>query len=433
MLAVVAVSLLKPCTRVLFFIVAIVFSAAVSQSDDSSTSSLPPRCGFHYSQKYRPVSGPERPPPPRDLLTASFKLTTLLTPSRTRSSSALGLTGPPWSSHPGPAGGVVQQDPAGAAGKAEHEGVHKRGPSCREVGWQWDGESEMGGRAREDSSAGGACASGNGNGNGNCAYVNWTGSNGVVSNTGGGNRAPRSPPEGVSAMATTTAAAPDHRPPSMRRVGTYEREREERGLVLHYLRAASAAAAPASQKKKADPNTVGPTTADASRNSPANDAEANAAQTEGTTAAALLMAMRERPWEGRSSAGTPAEWSEWLERLEPTLERHLRWLTVDGLASRSSGANSDDGSRRGGFGSGDARFVAVLRTEEDDEGHAGGAASAGRQAGRQAGGSAAAAATAPAAGGVGGPAGGGGGGSCVLVGGMRIMKSRPIKMVKPWR
>ncbi|CAN0199599.1 unnamed protein product [Scytosiphon promiscuus] len=152
--------------------------------------------------------------------------------------------------------------------------------------------------------------------------------------------------------------------------------------------------------------------------------------------------MRERPWEGQLGRGTAQDWAEWLEHLEPTLERHLRWLTVDGLAVELGAA---DGRARG-----ETRFVALakplagspfytdgvevgerLRVQAEEvaaAGEPGGQESAGRLAAPVAGGRAA------AAGGAAGPGAGTlAGGPSMLAGGMRIMKSRPIKMVKPWR
>lgn len=265
------------------------------------------------------------------------------------------------------------------------------------------------------------------------AHINWTGANGTRE------------PVALSARAEVSARAvrqPDFAatPPASRRFGTYEREREERGLILHYLRAATAsqhAGAGAGSggndvTAAGDSESGGARAGEHAADVPTGRAApAVASPEEGTTAAALLLSMRERPWEGRATAGSAREWSEWLEQLEPTLERHLRWLAVDGLAAQASG----DRPRSDGWGETEVRFSAILSTvdERSEAVGGGGQASAGRQAGRSTGGSAVAAAAAPAAGGVGGPAGAGGGRSCVLNGQMRIMKSRPIKMVKPWR
>lgn len=236
------------------------------------------------------------------------------------------------------------------------------------------------------------------------AHANWIGANGT-----------RKPVWLGKTDAATAFEAPDSTQPLVsRRPGTYEREREERGLVLHYLRAATTSLQPSQNVASTDQGGRAPTP------SPSDS--------EGTTAAALLMAMRERPWEGRPNAGSSHEWSEWLEHLEPTLERHLRWLTVDGLAARSTREGSEFRER----GSGEARFSAVLPADGEEVAGAGGHASAGKQTWLSAGGNAAAAAP-PGARDVGWPAGAKGGGSCVLTGQARIMKSRPIKMVKPWR
>ena len=258
----------------------------------------------------------------------------------------------------------------------------------------------------------------------------------------------------TTATAAVTAAAaaavaekaastgPDKPRTSPRRVGTYERERQQRCSVLHYLTLATtpqpleAAASPAdSAELGAAAATAADAAQDAASPSPPTSATTHP---DGATAAALLATMRERPWEGRPSTGTVQDWAEWLEHLDPTLERHLRWLVVDGLAVQSN-RDRDRGK--------EARFVAVhpLPTsqpqpqpqpphfEKENEGEEetvepGGQASAGRLATPVTGGKAATA---------GGAAGPGAdilaAGSSMLAGGVRIMKSRPIKMVKPWR
>lgn len=326
----------------------------VCRSESSSSEEpTPPRTGFHYSEKYCPVTGPERPPPRQDLLTASFKLTSLLTPSLARSASGAGIAG----------------------GEANRDSGHESGDAG-------DGETER-----------------------------WADSKGAARRpavlTGAGLA-------GAAAMASSTT---DQRSPTLhRRVGTYEREREKRGLVLHYLTVATTP-----QPTKVTPSN------DADETSSSAATASKPSHPDGATAAALLTAMRERPWEGRPNAGTPQEWEEWLKHLEPTLERHLRWLTVDGLASRSN-ADWDDPAN----GKREARFVAELPdAERDEEGtEAGGTASAGRLHVSSSGGKVV------AAGGAGGQGAGAftaAAGLSMFAGGMRIMKSRPIKMVKPWR
>lgn len=378
--------------------------APSASSEGKKKSRAASRCGFHFSEKYRPLSGPERPPRRQDLLTASFKLTSLIAPARAPSGGA-GAALPP-------AANSSRGVPAALAG--QHGGSGDGGGSFR----AWSGRQEAGLLGQKTGASGGAVKD---------AHVNWAGANGtrtsaaLTSNSGGYARLQSDCSTGRRAAA-----------PGSRRIGTYEREREERGLVLHYLRAATvsqrstsvAAHGPSGSNAGTSRSAVAPGVAAANGPSDA----ASAPTDEGTTAAALLLSMRERPWEGRPNAGSPQEWSEWLEQLEPTLERHLRWLTVDGLAARSSGDGSD--ASGGGRGSGEVKFSAVLSAAPDMAAGGGGKASAGRQAGLSAGGSAAAMA---AAGGDGGAAGAGGGGSCVLTGQMRIMKSRPIKMVKPWR
>lgn len=234
----------------------------------------------------------------------------------------------------------------------------------------------------------------------------------------------------VVAMATGS----DKPRTSSRRVGTYERERQQRCSVLHYLTLATTpqpprvAVADSSAAGDADAGAAAAAAAKAASPSPA--ASGATAHPDGATAAALLATMRERPWQGRPIAGTAQDWAEWLRHLDPTLERHLRWLVVDGLALQSN---------RDGVGK-EARFVAVRppppaeherKGREEDEEEAvepGGQASAGRLAAPATGGKAA----------VGGGAAGPGAdtlaaSSSMLAGGRRIMKSRPIKMVKPWR
>lgn len=257
----------------------------------------------------------------------------------------------------------------------------------------------------------------------------WSSSNG----TNGKRR------DSAESSAGAASSGPLHQPrTSHRRVGTYERERQQRCSVLHYLtvatmpqRGTKQAASPANGASEGGAAagegaaaTAGGGEADAT-NGAASSSSPSAtsgavAHPDGATAAGLLAAMRERPWEGRPSAGTAQDWAEWLEYLDPTLERHLRWLVVDGLAVQTN----RDGEQ-------EARFVAVRpppQEQEDEAAEPGGQESAGRL-------------SAPATGGRAAAGGGGAGpgadklapGSSMLAGGVRIMKSRPIKMVKPWR
>lgn len=244
---------------------------------------------------------------------------------------------------------------------------------------------------------------------------------------------------GAAATPTPTPTGRDKPRASPRRVGTYERERQQRCSVLHYLTLATtpqrlrAAASPA-DGAEARATAAADAANDAASPPPPPATSATIAHPDGATAAALLATMRERPWEGRPSTGTAQDWAEWLEHLDPTLERHLRWLVVDGLAMQS---NRDGGK--------EARFVAVQppspagpagptppaareEEEDDDTVEPGGQASAGRLAAPVTGGKAA------AAGGASGPGADTlATSSSMLAGGVRIMKSRPIKMVKPWR
>lgn len=215
------------------------------------------------------------------------------------------------------------------------------------------------------------------------------------------------------AMAVSSTVANRRQPSALqRRRGTYEREREERGFVLHHLTIVTTSRPTKSAGNRESSNANGGcTTANVFSVPPYPN---------GISAADLMATMRERPWEGRASAGSPQEWVEWLDLLEPTLERHLRWLAVDGLAARSD-TNSADSK--------EARFAAVklVPVEPDDGAEGGGKESTGRPVAPSTGGKVAAG---------GGPGGvGGNKAACLsmLNGGMRIMKSRPLKMVKPWR
>lgn len=407
--------------------------APSASSEGRKKSRAASRCGFHFSEKYRPVTGPERPPRRQDLLTASLKLTSWITPARPRSGSAgaalptaVGASTTTATANPprGVPAALAEQQRVGATvgttPPEESESHHTRGGSGDggRPARAWSERQEVDLLDQKAGASGGAVKN---------AHINYTGANGtrtsaaLASDFGGH-------PRLQSDYSTVRRAAV----PASRRIGTYEREREERGLVLHYLRAATVSqrstsvAAHGSSESTAGTSRAAVAAGGAAANGPSD--AASAPTNEGTTAAALLLSMRERPWEGRPNAGSPKEWSEWLEQLEPTLERHLRWLTVDGLAARSSGDRSE--ASGGGRGGEEVKFSAVLSAAPDMPAGGGGQASAGRQAGLSAGGSAAAMA---AAGGEGGAAGAGGGGSCVLTGQMRIMKSRPIKMVKPWR
>lgn len=209
--------------------------------------------------------------------------------------------------------------------------------------------------------------------------------------------------------------------------------------MLHYLMLATTPQVPSVAASSSDDADAGTAAAAATPNDAATGAASppptsGTAHPDGATATALLATMRERPWEGLPSAGTAHDWAELLEHLDPTVERHLRWLVVDGLAVQS---NRDGGK--------EARFVAVQPTsmppaplppaekkgrEEEETVEPGGRASAGRDA-------APAAVTGGKAAAAGGAAGPGAdtlaARPSMLSGGVRIMKSRPIKMVKPWR
>lgn len=312
---------------------------------DESTST--PRNDFYFSERYCPgtAMGPGRPAPPLDLLTASLKLT---------------------GQHKLSLGRFRDVDDVGTLSRA-------------------NGEQASAGRA------GGVV----GDGDGAVAADRLATSNG----------------KGKDSREVSAAAVGPDEPrarPATRRVGTYERERQQRCSVLHYLTMASTprpAAAPV--HSTADGHAAAAVhaartvaTASGAASPPTSS---SATRPEGATAAALLAAMRERPWEGRPNAGSAQDWAEWLEHLAPTLERHLRWLVVDGLAAQLDGA-----------GEREARFVAVMK-EEEEAVEPGGPESAAPGAGARV---AAAVAT---------------GASSMLAGGVRIMKSRPIKMVKPWR
>lgn len=308
--------------------------------DETSST---PRNDFYFSERYCPATatGPGRPAPPLDLLTASLKLTGQhkLSLGRFRDVDEVGTTaranGEQGSA--GIAGGVVEGGAAAAA--ARWANSNGKGKDSREVSW-------------------------------------------------------------------AAAVGPDEprARPATRRVGTYERERQQRCSVLHYLTIASTPRPGAAAVDAA--STVTATSDGNSRST------SSATRPEGATAAALLAAMRERPWEGRPNAGSAQDWAEWLEHLAPTLERHLRWLVVDGLAAQLDGA-----------GEREARFVAVVKEDEEAAVEPGGPESAAPGAGARV---AAAVATRTS-----GTAGAGA--SSMLAGGVRIMKSRPIKMVKPWR
>lgn len=351
-----------------------------AESSRSSEGPAPSRTGFHYSEKYCPATGPERPPPRQVLLTASFKLTRMLTPSLSRFGGGAGVdycTGTTLSS-PGPDG--------------------KRGAAAGANGGGGEGGAEYGG--------------GEANRRGN-----WSGSNGAgkplavpsVPGFAGG--------AGMAAAAAGAGAESTRAPPAFhRRLGTYERERQERRSVLHYLTSATAAQSEVFAAVSAEAGVGNATAA----------AKPNLSYPHGATAAGLMVAMREHPWGGTSSTGSPQDWAEWLRQLEPTLERHLRWLTVDGLAAQLNGDPNDPVGEGG-----EARFVALMPFAGDGVGGAepGGKKSAGRLGTPPTGGNAV------AAGGAGGPGAGltSAAGLSMLPGGVRIMKSRPIKMVKPWR
>ena len=240
----------------------------------------------------------------------------------------------------------------------------------------------------------------------------------------------------ASEAAVAGASGVDRRLPALRRrFGTYEREHQERSSVLHYLTVATLLRARPANLRTATSADAGANDGGGNRGGGVDKATAAAAPVpphpDGATTSELLAAMRESPWEGRPRAtGTRREWGEWLLRLEPTLERHLRWLAVDGLASQSHGVGDALSARDGA----PSRFLAVLpgAGREEDGAEPGGNESAGRLSGGfPAGGQAAA--TGGAGGGPGAEAGSLAADPSLLAGGMRIMKSRPIKMVKPWR
>ena len=368
----------------------------------------PPCTGFYFSEKYCPATatGPARPPPPQDLLTASLKLTGQLKPV------AGGRFG----------GGSATAAAAAAAAEAA------TGGSTTAARLDRNGT---------DSKAGGANGAQGWSRDGAADGERWSSSNGK-----------RADLEESSAAAAAMAGPPPDEPrAALRRLGTYERERQQRCSVLHYLtvstvpqeQRAKPAASPSEDVADGGGRAAGAGGAAAAADADAaaaNDAASPppavtscAAHPDGATAAGLLAAMRERPWEGRPGAGTAQDWAEWLEYLDPTLERHLRWLVVDGLAVQT---NRDGGQ--------EARFAAVRpppppppppASQDDETVEPGGQESAGRLSAPATGGKAA------VAGGGGGGAGPGGNklaaGSSMLAGGVRIMKSRPIKMVKPWR
>lgn len=320
---------------------------------------VPSRTGFHFSEKYCPVTGPERPPPRQDLLAASWKLTRQLTPSLARpvgeapgdylcSMNGHGMQQPMTSSL-GSSGRVAGDvDPYNEAWKPQDDRV----------------------RMVKISSSGKT--------------------NGVI-------EPPTVDVEARAAASVMARGAKSH----SERIGTYERQRVERCLVLHYLREATM-----------------PWTGQETCHPP---------ESNGTTAARLLAAMRKRPWEGTPNAGTLEEWRAWLDHLEPTLERHLRWLVVDGLAARSD----SNGAASGGGDKEEARYVAVVSTVggTDFDIWTGRQGSAGHLAYVSAG------LTGARTGddGVLGTGTNSSFGLPMVNGGIRVMKSRPIKMVKPWR
>lgn len=313
---------------------------------DETTSTSTPRNDFYFSERYCPATatGPGRPTPPLDLLTASLKLTGQhnLSLGRFRDVEEVGTT----------ARANGEQASAGRAGVIAEDGA------------------------------------------GAAAAASWANSNGKGKDSG-------------ELPAAAAAFGPDEprARPATRRVGTYERERQQRCSVLHYLTIASAPR-PVAAAAAVDAARTVTATSDA-----ASPPTSSATHPEGATAATLLEEMRELPWEGRPNAGSAQDWAEWLEHLAPTLERHLRWLVVDGLATQLDGADERE-----------ARFVAVVKEEEDSV-EPGGPESAAPGAGARV-----AAAVATGTSGTAGAAA-----SSMLAGGVRIMKSRPIKMVKPWR
>lgn len=299
----------------------------------------PSRTGFHYSEKYCPVTGPDRPPPRHDLLTASFKLTSLFAPGQARPLSS-------------------SRDGSEAN---SGETVNRRDTE----------QGKMGGL------------------------------NGSLTDKSGGRNL-------ADAARYGTAAAFGGRP------GTPEREREEREIVLHYLTISTTH--PASDQSTGKANSVHGMPARGANAASLKNPTSSPPSPDGMTAAGLLAAMHERPWAGRASTGTSQAWREWLKQLEPTLERHLRGLTKDGLAARSNRDEDDLSGRQDGG----ARFVALLAAAEAEEPEAGvykvpssprdkdAAAAADREMG-----------------------------SASRMSGLweavRVMKSRPIKMAKPWR
>lgn len=313
-----------------------------SVDSESREDIVPSRTGFHFSEKYCPVTGPKRPPPRQDLLAASRKLTSQFTPSLTR-----------------PVGEATGDQLCSITGHGVQQPMTSLGSSDRVPGdvnqcnraWKLDSSSRK--------------------------------TNGAIE-----------PPAVVIETRAMESAVVKLVKSHSERIGTYERQRVERCLVLHYLREAT-------KSLTGQPN--------------------------GTTAARLLATMKKRPWEGTPNAGTLEEWRAWVDHLEPTLERHLRWLIVDGLAARldSNGDASDGGDKE------QARYVAVVsRAGETDfniwtgrHGSAGHLAcvSAGRTEART------------GDEGVRGTGTNSSFGLHMMNGGVRVMKSRPIKMVKPWR
>ena len=334
------------------------------EESEASQYISPSRTGFHFSEKYCPVTGPERPPPRQHLLTASLKFTSV-------------LTSPPLTRPSGEASGGPSCLPNGLVAQA---------PGMSSTTWvasAWDAPVRYYGWESSDA------------GDRSTIRPGLSKSNGAV-------ELPPAPngPMAMETGSTALRASLDPRrtsSPHYLRVGTYERQREERYLVLHYLKEATA---PRSGK-----------------------GTRSALHSNGITASRLLAAMRKRPWEGRPNASTPQEWRAWVNHLEPMLERHLRWLTVDGLAAR---LDSDGVAPEGGCKE-EARFVAV--DPNDGEAAFGFQAEGQRVFGHFAGGRGASA----ECDGVPGTSASSGVGLSMMTGGVRIMKSRPIKMVKPWR
>lgn len=376
------------------------FRRAESQTEEGPA---PCRTGFYYSERYCPAvtTGPQRPPPPQDLLSASLKLTGLPRPSRGRfrggeleSGGARGT--PPWL-YPD------HQADRGTEGRVNGERLSET----------WGNYNNYNSYNYNNNNTGKAAA----------AHQAWATSNGKAKATDGGGAAWPANGTERSSSGGDDHVGPPRPPPPGRRFGTYERERLQRRSVLHYLTLATTSQPPTGAGSAAS--------AGAAVNPPASVVT----HPRGATPAALLAVMRERPWEGQpGGAGTAQEWSEWLEYLEPTIERHLRWLAVDGLAAQSNI----------GAAPGNCRYVALetplarraflaegkeerLRMQEEVV-EPGGQESAGRLAAPVAGGRVAAAGGAEEPGAdmvAEGPS--------MLAGGVRIMKSRPIKMVKPWR